>query len=286
MSRFSTFAKIAATALILAAPSTALAAENEFERGADPSVTSLQSTAGFFTVKRTAISDGATPGFGTATVWAPSNAPAGETFGGVAVVPGFTGTELTWLGPRLAAQGFVVITFNTTTLLDLPPARASQLLSALNYLKTSSPAKAQVDPNRLAVVGHSMGGGGALIAAQRQPALKAVVSLAGFEFAKTFSGITTPTLLVAGQNDFVASSASHSSQFYNSIPTTTPKAFALLKGADHYVYLNPNGAVATSSISWLKRYVDNDTRYTQFLTPKLVGPPSGSILTYKTSSVS
>ena len=79
------------------------------------------------------------------------------------------------MGPWLASHGFVVIGIETNSRNDFDTARGTQLLAALDYLTQQSPVRNRVDPNRLAVAGHSMGGGGALSAAIRRPSLKAAV---------------------------------------------------------------------------------------------------------------
>ena len=83
--------------------------------------------------------------------------------------------------------------------------------------------------------------------------------------------------MIGAQNDIIAPPGSHAMKFYNSIPKTTPKAYMQLRNADHFASNSPNGAVATSTISWLKRYVDLDTRYISMLKPTLVGPPTNSV---------
>ncbi|MER6355587.1 hypothetical protein ABT186_28175 [Streptomyces sp. NPDC001634] len=55
--------------------------------------------------------------------------------------------------------------------------------------------------------------------------------------------------------------------FYNGLTKDHDKAFVELKGADHFTFASPNTTVAEYSIAWLKRFVDNDTRYDQFLCP-------------------
>ncbi len=276
-----------AIALALVAPVSAVAADNPYERGPDPTVDTIRSTAGYQVLNRS-VPNGSTPGFGAANVWAPSNSAPGETFGAVAISPGFLAPEVTikWLGPRLAAQGFVVITFETNNPFDQPASRGLQLLAALRYLTTSSSQKAKVDPSRLAVVGHSMGGGGTLEAAKRQPSLKAAVALTPWNQDKTWPEIQTPTLIVGAENDTIAPNATHSVPFYNSLPATLPKAYLELNAVDHLIVIppfSPNTAIATSTITWLKRFVDNDTRYSPMLCPAPIGPPAGSIQTYRST---
>jgi hypothetical protein len=79
-------------------------------------------------------------------------------------------------------------------------------------------------------------------------------------------------MLIGAQNDTVAPVSSHSKAFYSSMPATLPKAYLELRGANHSTTNSPNTTAARYSISWLKRFVDDDMRYQQFLCP----PPATS----------
>jgi cutinase len=74
-----------------------------------------------------------------------------------------------------------------------------------------------------------------------------------------------PTLVIGAQNDTVAQVGSHSEPFYNSMSATLDKAYLELRGASHFAPNSANVTIAKYSISWLKRFVDNDTRFEQFL---------------------
>lgn len=243
------------------------AAETEYRKGPDPTAAALQAN-GTFAYASTTLTDAKTPGFGAATIYYPTDTTQG-TFGGVAISPGYTETQsaISWFGPRLASHGFVVITFNTNSGFDQPPARGDQLLAALDYLTGSSSVRDRVDATRLAVMGHSMGGGGSLEATKKRPALQASVPLTPWHTDKTWPEIPTPTMIIGAQNDTVAPVGSHAIPFYDSLPTTTSKAYLELANASHSATNSANPTTSQYSISWLKRFVDNDTRYTQFLCP-------------------
>ena len=81
-----------------------------------------------------------------------------------------------------------------------------------------------------------------------------------------------PTAIIGGESDTVAPVSSHSEPFYNSIPSSSEKAYLELNNASHFFPQTPNTQQARLMISWLKRFVDNDTRYDQFLCP---GPSRG-----------
>jgi hypothetical protein len=241
-------------------------ATNPFQRGPTPTTASISATRGAFAISQTSVSNLSTPGFGAATIYYPTDTSQG-TFGGVAIAPGFTATmsSISWLGPRLASQGFVVITINTNSTFDQPSSRATQLMAALSYLTNTSSVRTRVDRDRLAVMGHSMGGGGTMEAATENPSLQADIPLTGWHTTKNFSGNRVPTLVVGAENDSVASVSSHSIPFYTSMSSTLDKAYLELNGASHFTPNSSNTTIAKYSISWLKRFVDNDTRYEQFL---------------------
>ena len=249
--------------------------------GPAPTVASLQATSGPYAISQTTVTDANTPGFGAATIYYPTTTAEG-TFGGVAVSPGFTETQsaISWLGPRVASHGFVVITFNTNSGFDSPAQRGDELLAALDYLTGTSSVRTRVDATHLAVMGHSMGGGATLEAAKKRPSLRAAIGLAPYDTDKTWPEITTPSLMIGAQNDSIAPPASHAIPFYNSIPASTRKAYLELAGADHFATNSTNTTVGAEGVSWLKRFVDDDTRYSPFLCPSPSAAPAGAVSQY------
>ncbi|HEY6746698.1 MAG TPA: hypothetical protein VI357_13385 [Mycobacteriales bacterium] len=252
--------------LQLVAPTRAIAAANPYERGPAPTSASVDATRGPFATAQTTVSRFSVIGFGGGTIYYPTSTAEG-TFGGVAIAPGYTATQssIAWLGPRLASQGFVVFTIDTNSIYDQPASRGDQLLAALDYLTGRSSVRTRVDATRLAVMGHSMGGGGTLEAAADRPTLQAAIPLTGWDTRKNFSTNQVPTLVVGAENDTVAPVATHSIPFYTSLNATYEKAYLELNGASHFAPNSPNTTIARYSISWLKRFVDDDTRYEQFI---------------------
>jgi predicted dienelactone hydrolase len=251
---------------------------NPFQRGPAPSNTSVSAARGSFAVSQTTVARQG--GFGGGTIYFPTDTSQG-TFGAIAVSPGFTATQssIAWIGPRVASQGFVVFTIDTNSIFDQPASRGNQLLSALDYLTQRSSVRTRIDASRLAVGGHSMGGGGTLEASLDRPALQAAVPLQPWNTNRNFGGDRVPTLIVGGQADTIAPVGQHAIPFYNSIPAASEKAYLELAGASHFASNSSNTTIARSMISWLKRYVDNDTRFEQFLCP----PPAavGAISQYR-----
>ncbi|CAL9343692.1 bis(hydroxyethyl) terephthalate hydrolase [Streptomyces sp. enrichment culture] len=244
------------------------AADNPYERGPAPTNASIEAVRGPYAVSEATVSSLAVTGFGGGTIYYPTTTSDG-TFGAVAVSPGYTGTQssIAWLGPRLASQGFVVFTIDTNTTLDQPDSRGRQLLAALDYLTRVSPLRTRVDSTRLGVMGHSMGGGGSLEAAKSRPSLQAAIPLTPWNLDKTWPEIQTPTLIVGADGDSIAPVSSHAEPFYENLPSSLDRAYLELNGASHFAPNTSNTTIAKYSISWLKRFIDNDTRYEQFLCP-------------------
>ncbi|WP_238412936.1 poly(ethylene terephthalate) hydrolase family protein [Saccharothrix deserti] len=269
-------ALIPALALSLVGVAPAGAAETEYRRGPAPTDASIEAARGPFATASTTVSSSSATGFGGGTIYYPTSTAEG-TFGAVAISPGFTGTQssISWYGPRLASHGFVVITIDTNSTLDQPDSRATQLLAALDHLTQRSTVRTRIDASRLGVMGHSMGGGGSLRAAEQRPALQAAIPLTPWHTDKTWPGVQTPTLVIGAENDSTAPVSSHSEPFYTSLPSTSDKAYLELNGAGHLAPNTSNTTIAKYSIAWLKRFIDNDTRYEQFLCP---APARGTLI--------
>jgi dienelactone hydrolase len=268
-------AALAALALTIAAPH---AGAVEYRVGPDPTAAALEKN-GPYAYTSVTVADSATVGFGAATIYYPTDTTL-PALGGVAISPGYTETQsaVSWFGPRLASHGFVVITFNTNSPYDQPASRGDQLLAALDYLTGTSAVRTRVDATRLAVMGHSMGGGGSLEATKKRPSLQASIPMAPWHTDKTWPEPVTPTLVIGAENDSIAPVASHAEPFYESLTAAVDKAYLELDGASHSVTNSANATTSRLTVAWLKRFVDNDTRYDQFLCP---APVSSAIQEYR-----
>jgi alpha-beta hydrolase superfamily lysophospholipase len=275
----------AAAALALIAGSlagaTAAGAASPYERGPDPTAAALDASRGPFATAQQTVSSLSVSGFGGGVIYYPTSTAEG-TFGAVAIAPGFTETwsDLSWLGPRIASHGFVVFGIDTNSIFDQPDARADQLLAALDYLRRTSSVRTRVDAARLAVSGHSMGGGGSLEAANDRPSLQAAVPLAPWHSTKSWSGLRVPTLIIGGESDAIAPVSSHAIPFYTSIPAAAEKSYLELNNAGHLFPLSTNNPTARQAVAWLKRFVDDDTRYDQFICP---GPSGSAVSDYRST---
>ena len=248
---------------------------NPYERGPAPTVQSIEASRGSYATSQTTVSSLSASGFGGGTIYYPTTTADG-TFGAVAISPGFTAgqSSIAWLGPRIASQGFVVITIDTNSRFDQPASRGSQLLAALDYLTQRSSVRTRIDPPGWRWPATPWV---AAARSRRRPtAPRCRPPSRSSRGTPTSRGprSATPTLIIGAQNDTVASVTSHSEPFYNSIPASAEKAYMELRGASHFVSNSSNTPTARQMIAWLKRYVDNDTRYEQFICP----PPGGTAI--------
>ncbi|GFJ81874.1 poly(ethylene terephthalate) hydrolase family protein [Phytohabitans houttuyneae] len=259
---------------------SASAADNPYQRGPDPTRTSVAAVNGPFA--NTSVSVPTGYGFNGGRIYYPTDTSQG-TFGAIAISPGYTAlfsAELAWMGPWLASHGFVVIGIETNSRNDFDTARGTQLLAALDYLTQQSPVRDRVDPNRLAVSGHSMGGGGALSAAIRRSSLKAVVGIAPYSPSSNLANDRVPTMVFSGQADTVVT-PSYATGLYNSLPATTESVYLEVAGADHgFMVGRSNPVMIRTMLPFVKMFIDNDTRYSQFLCPLL---DSSGVVTYRST---
>ena len=233
-----------------------------YETGPVPTLSSIQAD-GPFAVSLQTVSGS---GFGGGTVYSPNTV---GKYAVVAVCPGFTATQssIAAISRRLATHGFVVVTINTNSIYDYPPSRANQLLAALRTVTalTTGPVAGKMDISRQGVAGWSMGGGGAMLAAGMTPGLKGGVAFAPWAQSTNVRTSAVPMAYLAGTADGVAPASSHASVFYNATPLTTKKMLGVIQGADHNFPKTASQPASYTQVAWMKRFLDSDTRYSQFL---------------------
>lgn len=252
------------------------AQSNPFERGPEPTVASLEAAAGPYAVQTTQVGKGNSNDYARGTVYYPV-ANDGQ-FALIAIVPGYTERQagVSWWGSRLASHGFVVVTVDTNAPGEFPPSRARALKDALATVvklsqTSSSPFFGKIDASRQGIMGHSMGGGATLELARSNSKLKAAIPFAPWNSnSKVYTRVKVPTLIISCQRDAVAPVNSHANKFYDSFSATLDKALLEVTGGDHYCASTSASAankavVGKYGVAWMKRFLDNDTRYSQFL---------------------
>ena len=137
-----------------------------------------------------------------------------------------------------------------------------------------SALRGKIFEDRMAVMGHSMGGGGALLAANANSAqLKAAIPLTSWLPDADFSSVAVPTLVIAGEADRIAAVADHARPHYETLPDSISKMYFEVKGGNHFIAntdvenerLKPNmdvhDLVGSMAVAWLKYFVDGEDSY-------------------------
>lgn len=265
-------ALVAGLGLALSAPAAAADVTGAFssealptavEHGPDPTKESI-GAQGSYEVASKKLPAKITSGFYGGTIYYPSNPGQGETFGGIVTMPGFVepGSTMSTVAQRLASHGYVVMMAEAPTLFSQPAARAAAALGAQKVLAADATVAPLLDADRTALVGHSMGGGGVLIAASKSEQ-DAVVPLHPWA-QQGFSSVTEPVLTVAGALDNVAPISQHAVPIHQSIGSSTKGLLTDLAGT-HWAGVVDNKVIQGRVLSFIKLHVDGDTRYEQFV---------------------
>lgn len=261
-------------------------------RGLEPTVESVTAEGSFAwapLLQFEGLRDG--PDYLHATIYYPTDAE--PPLSSIVIVPGYSSPESTvqaW-GPFFASHGIVTMTLGTNSpAQDWPEERAAALHDAIitlraEHTRTGSPLEGQLDVDRVAVSGWSMGGGGAQIAALEDPTLRAVISLCPWQPQTASGGCNgsvcgadfdhaVPSLIFGGDKDEYAPFSQHGLIHYENTPESTSKLMYEVTNGGHLVANGPNGGVGDNSgqgavgrfaLSWLKVFVEDDERYRQFL---------------------
>ena len=221
--------------------------------------------------------------FSKATIFYPLTLSFAPPYGAVVLVPGYRGTQdnYDWWGPALASLGMAVMIIDTNQPDDAFEARKQAHIAAVEFLlaenaKADSPIKGRIDTNKIAIMGHSLGGGAALAAAvELGDRIKAVVPLLpyccelGQSFTGNYSDLHVPTLIFASAEDTVAPPAQHARALYDSIAADTPRVYAEFAKGPHTMATNTGEelmAMGRFTLAWLKLNLDGKANFADALT--------------------
>jgi triacylglycerol lipase len=173
-------------------------------------------------------------------------------------------------GTFLASHGYVGVTVSPPSDSDFPDIRANALWAAVATMKVENTRSGSAlngkSSNCFVVMGHSMGGGGSLLASNAHlNDIQGAIGLNPWQSSGNFSKIVSPTLILTGQNDDAASPAQHGRAHYNSIPATTTKQYVEASGGNHQSAFSPRGRTGRYALSWIKYTIDGDARYRPLL---------------------
>ena len=240
---------------------------------------SLATNNGSYTVNSYLESDGIRNGndYYGSTVYYPQN--TSDLLASIIIIPGYANPQLSiqaW-GSFLASHGIVCMTIGTNSIFDEVIDRKTALQDALTSLKAeqiriNSPLFNKLDTSLIALGGWSMGGGGAQLVAVEDPSIKAILAFCPWidpsEVSPSLLNHNTPILIFSGQIDIVAPPSSHADVQYNYTPNSTKKLKYEVFGGGHTIANTPLGGlgeVGRMGVSWLKKYLVNDTCYCPLL---------------------
>lgn len=201
--------------------------------------------------------------------------------GAIAFSPGFraAAANYEWWGPVMASLGYNVFILNTNEPTDGLAARADALAALVDFIKAEndnpdSPVTNKIDVNKIALMGHSMGGGAALAAADRLgDAVSAVIPLSlyccepGGSFEGDYSSLTAPTLVIASAEDEVAPPEAHARLLYDSLGSEN-KVYMEFAAGDHMIVANggpDHDAMGTITLAFLKAYLDGNENLAEYV---------------------
>jgi dienelactone hydrolase len=243
-------------------------------------VTISSATAnGSYTVNSYVESDGIRDGddYDGSTIYYPQNTAG--LFPSIVIIPGYANPQLSiqaW-GTFLASHGIVTMTIGTNSIFENVNSRKEALKDALISLKAEqsrlpSPLFNKLDTNLIALGGWSMGGGGAQLVAVEDPSIKAIIAFCPWidpaVVSPTLLNHNTPILFFSGQIDVVAPPGAHADVQYNYTPNSTKKLKYEVLGGGHSIANTPLGGlgeVGRMGVSWLKKYLVNDSCYCPLL---------------------
>ncbi|MFI6740642.1 discoidin domain-containing protein [Nonomuraea sp. NPDC050451] len=233
----------------------------------DPTIQSLEAATGPLATATYTVPNPS--GYRAGTITYPT---AGGSYPGIVLMPGYQGTQqnLGWLGPRLASWGFVVLNVDTNTLSDSPDQRGTQIRAAGTQLlnlgnATGNPISGKVN-GVLGAAGHSMGGGGTMVALRDDTRFRAGVPLAPYHPSGSFAGVAKPTFFLTCASDVAAPGGTYARPWYNSM-TQAEKLYIEVPG-DHLCPMTGYGNKAKQGkwiVSFFSRWLRDDTRFAPFL---------------------
>ncbi len=220
--------------------------------------------------------------FAAATLFYPLTLSFDAPMGGVVLMPGYRGTQdnYDWWGPALASLGYAVMIVDTNTPTDNFAARQAALVAGVQFLKAQndnpdSPLQGKLDASRVAIMGHSLGGGASVAAAMELgDEIQAVIPLAlyccelGGSFSADYSALSTPTLIIASAADEVAPPAGHARAVFEAIGASAPKVYLEFASGDHMLVANGGpdlGTIGRFALAFLKVHLDGKENLRDFI---------------------
>ena len=220
--------------------------------------------------------------FASATIFYPLTLSFDVPNGVVVMSPGYRQTPegYDWWGPMLASVGIITAIIETNTTEDNLEQRKDALIAGVELIKrenanSASPINNKVNESQIAIMGHSLGGGASLRAAEELgDDIKAVIPLTpyccelGQSFEGDLSGVSTPTLIIATAEDTIAPPETHSRLLYDAINSSTDKVYLEFAEGAHNLPTSQGSELQTQGTyvyAFLKANFTGDSKYDDFI---------------------
>ena len=234
--------------------------------------------------------------FTSATIFYPLTLSFDLPNGVIVMSPGYSGTPASydWWGPMLASVGIITAIIETNTPEDNLEQRKNALIAGVELIKrenanSASPINNKVNESQIALMGHSLGGGASLRAAEELGNdIKAVVPLTpyccelGQSFEGNLNGVSTPTMIIAAAGDTIAPPETHARLLYDAINSSTDKVYLEFAEGTHGLPTNQGSDLQTQGTyvyAFLKSNFTGDSKYADFIN----GDGEDSFSSYETN---
>lgn len=153
---------------------------------------------------------------------------------------------------RMASHGFVIVAPTPSQL------NAGLMTAALEWIlaeneRTGGPYYQMLDPDRVAMGGHSQGSTSTFDAEANETRLKTTIHVAGGSFdGRGSSKVKTPTAYICGETDFALSNCQRDFETVEDQPTF----FSVLEGVDH---IQCAREALPGMIAWLRWHLAGET---------------------------
>ena len=206
--------------------------------------------------------------FSSATIYFPNTNNKAQLLPSIVLVGGWGCGEKAmeaW-APFFASHGIVAMTIGTPSpWKDLPKDRCQALLDASKTLQSetsraASPLYNRLDVSARAVLGYSLGGGGAQLAALQDPTLSCIIALCphdGKEMGQKFPpqlSASVPVLIMCSEHDKEADAQKQAWVHYRK--TTAPRLIFEIAGGDHFSANGPAGGNETEFQQGVEPFAD------------------------------
>lgn len=218
---------------------------------------------------------GASADIKAVTVFYPTDIrTSGRTYNTVTLTGGFGNTkeDMYWLANSLVSQNVIVFATSAAVNNTVEGYEKAHKAAYKLIVNANNDAKGELyqKVDLIGLIGYSMGGGGAINAAQDLGlGVKTVIGLAPYEPEALLTGVSADVLMMVGNTDTVAPADKHADVAFANLPSSIKKARAIIAGPTGFNHLDFVGGTTERAEqqkpvkelvnAWIKYILDGDT---------------------------